>query len=126
MRGVYISGLQRIVVGSSKMLNELMLQGSMIRTQVLAPGRALTTSVGVREWLGGVGQSLAMVLVLWGSGGDERERAQLPQPLYLHHRPPAARLGQPDSEHVRVCTCFLVVAVCSGGATAPVAVIVTD
>ena len=64
MRGVYISGLQRIVVGSSKMLNELMLQGSMIRTQVLAPGRALTTSVGVREWLGGVGQSLAMVLVL--------------------------------------------------------------
>ena len=50
MRGVYISGLQRIVVGSSKMLNELMLQGSMIRTQVLAPGRAWTTSVGVHEW----------------------------------------------------------------------------
>jgi hypothetical protein len=31
---VYVSGLQRIVVGSSKMLNELMMQGNMIRTQV--------------------------------------------------------------------------------------------
>ncbi len=34
VRGVYISGLQHVVVGSAKMLNELMLQGSMIRTQV--------------------------------------------------------------------------------------------
>ena len=33
VRGVYIQGLRKVVVGSAKMLNDLMAQGAMVRTQ---------------------------------------------------------------------------------------------
>jgi hypothetical protein len=33
VRGVYIAGLRKVVVGSAKMLNDLMAQGAMVRTQ---------------------------------------------------------------------------------------------
>lgn len=34
MQGVYVHGLRKVVVGSAKMLNDLMHQGTMVRTQV--------------------------------------------------------------------------------------------